>query len=327
MEAQAMATPVKRKPGAKLGEKQIRWTGAEWEAVLSAAAMIHLDDPSRSMFQAMREAQAVLSEERRKTRSNSFAPSQVSKPMQDRFKWYVQRYEKAKQEDNATKRAHKAEEEAQALRDQVAKLEALLEHSTRPQAAPNAAHPPLPTSPLQLIAQAFSMMLGNAVAEAVRSPQVHQALREALPQLIGTHTPPVAPIAAPPAAELAREQAAARVEAPRHVPFVRPTTASERLKRVLVVGLLGSQAEAIRRDFGDKLDLRFLTQEDSSQRIKENAEGADKVYGMVGYMGHHVEKAIIRGGGRDKYLRINGTTSELKTALNAFVSNHATIHH
>jgi hypothetical protein len=85
---------------------------------------------------------------------------------------------------------------------------------------------------------------------------------------------------------------------------------------VLVVGLLGSQAEAIKRDFSERLELRFLSQDDSQERMRQHCASAHVVYGMVGYMDHNTD-AVLRKAAGDRYTRVNGTVGELTRLLTA----------
>ena len=86
-----------------------------------------------------------------------------------------------------------------------------------------------------------------------------------------------------------------------------------RRQSVLVVGLLGSQQHEISATYGETFDLRFLTQDDASTRMKENAAHVDVTYGMVGYMNHSVDKTLKKFA--KDYRRVNGTVGDLKRSL------------
>lgn len=271
-------------------------------------------------------AQGVLGEDRHKT-PNNFRPSAIPTRWAQELEKLKDRYEAAKTSKmrDDEQRIAQLEQERQELADNLAKAQAMLAaaeenaraaqkpHDAPPQSlqAPIAAAPtPTPTYGFALLQQGVSMILADILAGAIRSPQV----RDAVASLVTVQAPSEPP-------HEPRPEAPPPVKAAVTLGYSTPKATKP--ARVLVVGLLGSQAETIRREFGDKLDLRFLTQEDSSERIKENSKSVDKVYALVGKMGHHIEKAIMQGGGRDKYVRINGTVSELARALTGFVNSGA----
>ncbi len=158
-------------------------------------------------------------------------------------------------------------------------------------------------SPTALLAQAFEALLKNALA----SPLVQQALSDQLAPLMRQAVLDV--LNGPPLDVQAAEAApGASPDAP-----VQPVPESLPRKKLLIVGLLGSQQQEILSGFADKFDLRFLTQDDSSTRLEQHARSCDTTIGMVGFLSHAVEKHLKRAS--SDYRRCNGTLGELRRLL------------
>jgi hypothetical protein len=104
-------------------------------------------------------------------------------------------------------------------------------------------------------------------------------------------------------------------------PSVAPAPApaqKPKLKKVLVAGLLGMQAESVKRQFGDKFDLRFLYADDKVSRVREQARHADVAIGMVGFISHKQEPALQAC---PDYRRVSNGVTSLKTVLTAMTGD------
>ena len=84
--------------------------------------------------------------------------------------------------------------------------------------------------------------------------------------------------------------------------------------RVMVVGLLGVQANSVAAELGNDLEMRFFTQEESHQRLTQQAQGADYALVMTKWCSHPTEFAVRRGGCPD-FRRVSGGPSDLLRVL------------
>ncbi len=192
-----------------------------------------------------------------------------------------------------------------------------------PSSNPSPAEPPAPSqaaaaSALDLLAQAAGAFLRDVLASPQAQSAVHGLIqnslmplvRQAVAQAIEEQLGGPSPTAAPASPANGSATAASTPPLGASVPS-RP----EPKTKVLVVGLLGSQQQDIRADFGSRLDLRFLTQDDSSTRMEQHARNCDLTIGMVGYMGHSAEKHLKKAS--SDYRRCNGTLGDLRRMLSS----------
>lgn len=89
-------------------------------------------------------------------------------------------------------------------------------------------------------------------------------------------------------------------------------------RKVLIVGLLGVQAETVKQSYSDKLELRFLSQEDTVKRMREQSRGVDVTIGMVGFMSHPQDKALNKES--ENYRRVSNGVSGLKSVLHSIAN-------
>lgn len=86
----------------------------------------------------------------------------------------------------------------------------------------------------------------------------------------------------------------------------------ENLPKVAIVGLLPGQAECIRSDYADKLDLSFVESKATTATIQSTANGADHVLLWTKYNSHRATKALHGHAGLDFF---HGGMSSLKLKL------------
>lgn len=174
----------------------------------------------------------------------------------------------------------------------------------------------------------LQMMLGVFLGEMLSQPRVQEALKSVLHATLKevlaqglTVQQGASPLAGPEAlsAKYSALQTPASGESAHLPPKVTVTFPSPRSspspakKRLLVVGLLGSQQTEVESSYGQHFDLRFLTQDDSATRMEQNAKGCDITIGMVGYLSHPTERHLKKAS--PDYRRCNGTVGDLKRML------------
>lgn len=87
----------------------------------------------------------------------------------------------------------------------------------------------------------------------------------------------------------------------------------ERLHRVVVAGVLNSQARAIEQEFKNKLDLRFWSKDQSNDTLKSMLSHADAAIGMVGFLAHSHD-GILKAS-KVPYTPVSGGVTQVKQAL------------
>lgn len=87
----------------------------------------------------------------------------------------------------------------------------------------------------------------------------------------------------------------------------------EKLKRVVVAGSLNSQSNAIAKEFGEKLDLRFWSKDQSNDVLKSMLQHADAAVAMVGFLSHPQDN-IIRSS-KVMYIPVSGGVTQVKMTL------------
>ena len=91
------------------------------------------------------------------------------------------------------------------------------------------------------------------------------------------------------------------------------------MTRVLIVGLLGAQTIAVRRRFGNQVDLVFLRSDDSPRRMYQSAQHCAVVIGMVGFLSHTAEDSLTNSSSR--YVRVSGALGGLFRVLEGLASS------
>jgi hypothetical protein len=91
------------------------------------------------------------------------------------------------------------------------------------------------------------------------------------------------------------------------------------MKRVLIIGLAGSQPREIERHHGDDLDLRFASVDASPAHIKQQAQSAGLTIVMTRFVNHSHEILARQGAavGGSHVVRVHGGMSSLRQALAA----------
>lgn len=110
------------------------------------------------------------------------------------------------------------------------------------------------------------------------------------------------------------------VEQPANIKHKQPQAQPQimRRRKILVVGLLGIQEQAIIKEFGKHFDFKFLDSNSTSKRIRENASNADSVCLMIGFINHSIYNVIKDA---TKHItHINGTVTDLKRVLTGMVN-------
>lgn len=113
---------------------------------------------------------------------------------------------------------------------------------------------------------------------------------------------------------LLRGQPAAYI--PKHNPL--PTGEARAKKtRVVVAGALNDQAKHLETLFGQRLDLRFWSKDQSSDTLKSMLKNADACVGMVGFLSH-AHDAVLKAS-KVPYQPVSGGVSQVKQALESLV--------
>ena len=87
-----------------------------------------------------------------------------------------------------------------------------------------------------------------------------------------------------------------------------------RKPRVTVVGLLPGQAALIEKEFGDAVELHFVTSDQTaSQKLKGLCRTSAAVLTMTGFISHAAEDLIKANGGN--LIRVQGGMSSLRDAI------------
>lgn len=89
--------------------------------------------------------------------------------------------------------------------------------------------------------------------------------------------------------------------------------ARERLPRVVVAGMLNSQAKTVEAAYKDKLDLRFWSKDQSTDTLKSMLSHADACVGMVSFLSH-AHDAVLKSS-KAPYQPVSGGVSQMKAAL------------
>jgi hypothetical protein len=161
--------------------------------------------------------------------------------------------------------------------------------------------PPPPPVPMTSLAEILADAIGRGIASSIRdeivaalaSVEVRDVIRATMLEALTAQT---IPLASAPHIEVHRQQPP-KVKKP----------------KVLVVGLLGDQRDALQRSHGQDFDLQFLGADDAHNRMTERAKGADITVVMTRFIGHPAEAAVRRGA-RD-FRRVNGTVTDLGRTL------------
>ena len=87
----------------------------------------------------------------------------------------------------------------------------------------------------------------------------------------------------------------------------------ERLPRVIIAGMLNSQAKSVEAAFKDKLDIRFWSKDQSTDTLKSMLQHADSAIGMVSFLSH-AHDAVLKSS-KVPYTPVSGGVTQIKSAL------------
>ena len=253
----------------------IRWTPDEWDQVVEIGARLFLNGEVDSEIKAFQAANGKMPLLRQRVFSgeNKLYPS-MYKDWTARWPETLKRVRK-QIADEITAIEAQSQQQQQAAETKPAAIE-----------QPALVVDPTAAAAATLLTQA----LMSAFLDALESPRGQAAIRKAFEVPCGV-----------PDEQFKVEGLSA----------IAPVV--KRQRKVLIVGLLGSQQEEIKRDFGQKLDLRFLPSEIPTKQARENAKSVDVTFGMVSYMSHPLDGALNKAA--VNYRRVNGTVSDLKRLM------------
>lgn len=88
-----------------------------------------------------------------------------------------------------------------------------------------------------------------------------------------------------------------------------------KLKKIMVVGLIGEQRNFIEKEFKDIFDLKFYDKDDNIQSLKERAINCDEIILMTKFISHKHQDLVKASGAPFSYC--NGGISDLSKQLEA----------
>ncbi|KWU17761.1 hypothetical protein [Burkholderia cenocepacia] len=152
-------------------------------------------------------------------------------------------------------------------------------------------------------------MLKEVLLSVMRDPEII----EAASALFRTAAPATAPIETAWATVHPSVHSEANA-APENAGLSSGMKAAQRLAKVLVLGLLPGQARTIEREFKDKFRFEFMEAECSHHELRQNAQGAQFIFAMTGFINHSDEKQITSTA-KERYMRVEGGLTRLRDAL------------
>lgn len=96
---------------------------------------------------------------------------------------------------------------------------------------------------------------------------------------------------------------------------ITPAVQTPKLKRVMIVGLMGEQQNTIEKEFKDAFDLRFYNKDDPIHSLKSKASTCDEVILMTKFISHKHQDLVKASGAPFSYC--NGGVSDLVKQLEA----------
>lgn len=100
----------------------------------------------------------------------------------------------------------------------------------------------------------------------------------------------------------------------------RPKADSADHLRVLIVGLLGQQAESLKQVFKDRLKLQFWNEDRANDQLKQLVENAQVVIGATKFISHAIDGVLTRS---ENYIRVHGGVSKIRLELSHLLRNPA----
>lgn len=272
-------------------KRRVYWTADERKMLIEHAAQAIASGSAKTSIQAMRAAQMALPESRRRT---SFLLSQMPwfKPA-DRARKIALR--EARASELVTEPAAAAAQPAQALNG----------------------HASLQTPP---VANASTLTPPATPWEALPLTQLRRGLVDMLSDVfLEAMQLAVSRLAAPSSSsEASRQQ---HVEpAKQHDPRVTQQTKTHQ-PAILVAGLKGAQKSLIEMEFGDRLDLRFYSSDESKDQLRKMADAAEATLAVTDFLSHaHTDIIASRS---SNYQPCSGGMTTLRTALSKFIPKGA----
>lgn len=142
--------------------------------------------------------------------------------------------------------------------------------------------------------------VGPAIREALFSAPQTRVVKEALRRVL---TPePLEPFVAD------EPTTDAQVATPKEESVVR--------RKVLIVGLLGQQANVLKEQFGKHLDLSFWNEDRVNDRLQGLLDSNQTVFGATKFISHAIDGVLTRS---PDYRRVHGGVSKLRGELRALL--------
>ncbi|WP_031570612.1 hypothetical protein [Acidithiobacillus thiooxidans] len=138
--------------------------------------------------------------------------------------------------------------------------------------------------------------VGPAIREALFSAPQTRIVKEALRRVLTPETFPT---------EESEEESAA--------PSQEESVAR---RKVLVVGLLGQQANVLKEQFGKHLDLSFWNEDRVNDRLQGLLDSNQTVFGATKFISHAIDGVLTRS---PDYRRVHGGVSKLRGELRALL--------
>lgn len=82
--------------------------------------------------------------------------------------------------------------------------------------------------------------------------------------------------------------------------------------RVLIVGLLGQQAENLKHAYRERIRFQFWNEDRANDQLKQLISGSEVVIGATKFISHAVDGVLSRA---DRYVRVHGGVSKIRLEL------------
>lgn len=299
-----------------MGEKRpdlVRWSKHEWDIIARRALELEVEHPRWQPGHTLREAQKALPPSRQKkgVLAVGTVASDAYKTARRKVIAEIQAAE-AKLEAPPPPTPELPEPPDLLSGDfnygEPARLAAAEAPAKVPEPPPSyePARPRVGASVMEVVAGQIGETIKLAIRAVLTDPEVLDIFKHAVLDVL-THPAPNPPVKAdnPPAEPPVKE------EPPKPVG---PTVAPK--PRVMVVGLLGQQAESVSKGFTQDMDLRFYGSDTQPRRLTEIASNSDYALVMTKFIGHPAEDAVRRGSPAD-FRRVNGGPTDLMRVLDS----------
>jgi hypothetical protein len=324
-EARKPAAAVEEPPREKV--RRIFWKHHERVNFARVYVMLEASHPSLTIVERMAKAQdeliamGDLTEDRRKACYPNAIHSPDLAPLIELERTNATEALKSKLIREELARLE-AKEQAAALATSApaeAPTPAPIQEAAAPAAPVIQAAAPLPAglSAMQLL----KMTIDAFVAEALVSPAAQSVIQDTVSRMLGARSLPVTAAAPKPVepeeeAEDDSPQPASH-ESKLHTTFTLPTPVQApgvtiKRRKILIVGLLGSQVEQIKYEFGNVFDLRFADGDGPGKQYEQLAKNVDTVVAIERFTGKTVRSKLK---GCDDFRLCAGVVGDLKRIL------------